>query len=89
MIDWMNFFETSIAAIHEKLVYVVENASGCREGWLQGELLLAGREWNLWTNESVVGCPGKVDLVCGDPPTMVAEIKIVGAHYAAKNGTRC
>jgi len=84
MIDWMAFFETSIDAIHHDLAYVLANASGCREGWLQGELLLAGREYSLWTNESVVGCPGKVDLVCGNPPQMVAEIKIVGAHYSPK-----
>jgi hypothetical protein len=80
--NWIKFFEDSIGAIHQKLSYIVTQASGCREGWLQGEMVIAGKEYNLWANECVPGKRGRVDLLCGDPPTMVAEIKVVGSHYA-------
>jgi hypothetical protein len=83
--NWMRFFEDSIGAIHESLAYVL-TASACREGWLQGELYLAGREYGLKVNDSLPGGKAgeKLDLVCPDPPGMFAEIKIVSADFDAK-----
>jgi len=82
--DWMGFFADAVDKIHKDLAEVVVNAAGCREGWLQGELFLAGRERGLRVNECAIGHRKKADLSFGDPPTMVAEIKIIGAGYFPK-----
>jgi hypothetical protein len=81
--DWMKFFVQTIDAIHEPLA-VVLTASGCREGWLQGELYRAGRDYDLGVNEYSLGSRQTADLSCGDDPDMLAEIKIVGADYYPK-----
>jgi hypothetical protein len=85
-INWMRFFVNSIDAIKSDLAYVASNASGCREGWLQGELFLAAKRngYNLRLNEHPLGGRGKADLSWGDPARMIAEIKIVGANFQAK-----
>jgi len=81
--DWMNFFVSSIDAIHERLAVVV-TATGCREGWLQGELFLAGRRYDLRVNECQLGNHRKADLSCGNPVKMIAEIKIVSGGFFPK-----
>ena len=81
--DWMKFFVQTVDAIHGPLA-VVLNASGCREGWLQGELYRAGRDYDLRVNAYSLGSRQTADLSCGDGPDMLAEIKIVGADYFPK-----
>src|SRR5580693_5967018 len=83
MIDWLKFFIETLESIHDQLA-VVLMASGCREGWLQGELFRAGREHNLRVNEYDLGDRQTADVSCGDGPDMLAEIKIVGADYFPK-----
>jgi hypothetical protein len=81
--DWIRFFTDTIDAIHEPLA-VVLTASGCREGWLQGELYRAGRAYDVRVNEYSLGSRQTADLSCGDAPDMLAELKIVGADYFPK-----
>ena len=52
----------------------------------QGELFRAGRKQSLdlRVNEHGLGDRKRADLSCGDPPTMLAEIKIVGSWYFPK-----
>jgi len=83
MIDWLRFFEDSIAVIHDQLAAIL-GASGCREGWLQGELFRAGHQYHLRVNEYSLGYRQKTDLSCSAKPAMIAEIKIVGADYSPK-----
>ncbi len=83
MTDWLQFFAVTIEQIHEPLSTVLA-ASGCREGWLQGELFRAGREHDLRVNEYSLGNRQTADVSCGDRPDMLAEIKIVGAGYFSK-----
>lgn len=83
MTDWAAFFVDAIEAIHEPFS-VVLTVSGCREGWLQGELYRAGRPYNLRVNEHRLGEHQTADVSCGPGPNMLAEIKIVGADYSAK-----
>jgi hypothetical protein len=84
--NWTRFFIDSIEAIRKDLAYISAEASGCREGWLQGMLLLAAKKsgFDLRANEHPMGLRGKADLSFGDPPTMIAEIKIVGADFQSK-----
>jgi hypothetical protein len=83
MPDWLRFFSSTIEAIREPLS-VILNASGCREGWLQGEMFRAGRAFDLRVNEYALGGRQTADVSCGDLPDMLAEIKIVGANYFPK-----
>jgi hypothetical protein len=85
-IDWARFFIDSIEAARKDLTYIAGKASGCREGWLQGTILLAAnkRGYDLRANECRMGRRGKADISFGDPPTMIAEIKIVGADFQSK-----
>jgi hypothetical protein len=83
MIDWLTFFVLTIEAIQKPLSEVLQ-ASGCREGWLQGELFRAGQKHNLRVNEYHLDNRQTADVSCGDGPDMLAEIKIVGADYFPK-----
>jgi len=83
MPNWLTFFVDTIEAINAPLAVVLK-ASGCREGWLQGELYRAGREYDLRVNECALGHRQTADLSCGEKPDMFAEIKIVGANYYPK-----
>jgi hypothetical protein len=83
MIDWLTFFVQTIDAVHEPFS-VILTASGCREGWLQGELFRAGRRHDLRVNEYKLGDRQTADLSCGEGSAMLAEIKIVGADYYHK-----
>ena len=83
MHDWLNFFASTIEAVQEPLSIIL-TASGCREGWLQGELYRAGRQYDLRVNEHALGGRQTADLSCGETPDMLAEIKIVGADYFPK-----
>jgi hypothetical protein len=83
MPNWLKFFETTIKAIREPLSVVI-TASGCREGWLQGELFRAGRRYDLRVNEHRLPERQTADVSCGDRPDMLAEIKIVGAGFLPK-----
>jgi hypothetical protein len=82
-VDWLDFFVKTVDEIHGRLS-VVLTASGCREGWLQAEFYLAGRQYNLRVNERNLGARQTADMSCGDGPDMLAEIKIVGAHCFPK-----
>jgi hypothetical protein len=76
--DWLRFFAFSIKKLESRLKIVL-NASGCREGWLQGELFLLGQKYKLCVYSHGSGIGGFFDLSCGDGPDMLAEIKIIGA----------
>ena len=76
---FLDFFDYSAEAIG-----IVVSASGCREGWLQGELYRAGRRRGLRVNEYPLGGNRKADLCCRESPRMVAEIKVLGADYQGK-----
>jgi len=76
--DWLSFFEGFFTARAEQ-IEVILDAAGCREGWLQGEFFLAGREFGLSTNAG----KQKFDLRCEHPP-MIAELKVCGGNYAPK-----
>lgn len=81
--DWIAFFVNTIEAIQDPLS-VILHASGCREGWLQGELFRAGRQYGVRVNEYGLGKRQTADVSCGEAPDMLAEIKIVGADYFPK-----
>ena len=63
---------------------VVLKASGCREGWLQGELFRYGRKMNIKVNQYSLGGSRKADVHCPVEPAMIAEIKIIGSDYQSK-----
>ena len=81
--SWLRFFDTFFRDTRESLAVVLK-ASGCREGWLQGELFRAGRARDLRVNEFDLGDRRRADLYCPISPRMIAEIKIIGADYYAK-----
>lgn len=76
---FVDFFDFSAESVG-----VVVHASGCREGWLQGELYRAGWRRGLKVNEYPFGRNQKADLCCLERPRMVAEIKVLGADYQGK-----
>lgn len=76
--DWLDFFEEFFTQRAESIA-VIADAAGCREGWLQGEFFLCGRQMMLRTNAT----RRRFDLLCDDPP-MIAEIKLCGGGYATK-----
>ena len=76
--DWISFFDAFFSQRAAELERILD-AGGCREGWLQGEVFLYGRNVSIQTNAS----RRKHDLQCGLHP-MIAEIKICGGDYAAK-----
>ena len=82
MNDWLEFFEHTITTIQEQLSVVLD-ASGCREGWLQGEFFRAGVSRQLQVNRHSLGDGTKADLSCSEP-AMVAELKVVGALDSTK-----
>ena len=84
-VDWPGFFINSIDKIQKRFAVALD-AGGCREAWLQAELYCAGRErgYDLNVNHHCLGDRKKADLSCDDPPTMLAEIKVVGAYDSLK-----
>jgi hypothetical protein len=84
---WPDLFLDFFRSISPHLT-VVLNASGCREGWIQGELYR-----HFWTpqNRLLVNCSYssnrvKHDIYCEQPTEMVAELKVYGyAEYYNKN----
>jgi hypothetical protein len=83
VVNWMHFFESSFHNMRQRLNIVLD-ASGCREGWLQGELFRLGKKQGLLANSYSFGRGQKADLSFGEPVSMVAEVKIVGAQDQAK-----
>jgi len=81
--DWPEFFIDRIERIERRLKKVLD-ASGCREGWLQGELFLHGQSNGLSVNTHVGGT--FCDLSCG--AEMAAEVKIIGARDHSKMRSR-
>src|SRR5947208_155416 len=67
---------------------VILNASGCREGWIQGEMF---RHFSPGNNGFSVNCSYansrmKHDLHCKKPTEVVAELKVYGYRgYYHKN----
>lgn len=76
---FLDFFDYAAESIG-----VVVYASGCREGWLQGELYRAGWRRGLRANEFPLGGNQKSDLSCRESPRMVAEVKVLGADFQGK-----
>jgi hypothetical protein len=83
MHNWIKFFASTIESIQEPLTTILA-ASGCREGWIQGELFRAGRPFDVRVNEYALGGRRTADVSSGEVPDMLAEIKIVGANYYPK-----
>ena len=83
MHTWTSFLIEFFDNIQDALSEVL-NASGCREGWLQGEFFRYGAERDLRVNEYSLGGQKRADLYCPKEPRMIAEIKIIGADYQAK-----
>ncbi len=81
--DWLTFIADTVDAVSQPLG-VVLSAWGCREGWLQGEFYRAGKCFDLRVNEYDLGGNLKADLSCAGDPSMVGEIKIIGADYQPK-----
>lgn len=80
---WTNnlgrFFED-----REKQLGGVLAASSCREGWLHGEMFRHLHQDNLRVNEVKIGERKTADIACGEPPSMVGEVKVLGTGYQAK-----
>ena len=76
--DWIAYFDQFFSPRAEELAVIID-AAGCREGWVQGEMFLHGRDLGLRTNAT----RSRFDLLCPSPP-MIAEIKICGGGYAQK-----
>ena len=83
MQTWTEYF-TAFFDQSEAARGVVLNASGCREGWIQGEFFRFGQGRRLRVNEYPLGGNKKADLFCDVSPRMIAEIKILGADYFGK-----
>jgi len=103
-IDWMETFKRCFDQLKDKdRLPRAMKADGCRENWLQAELMLQAEDQGveIWTNtEKVVGVDprtgkalrGRYDLsayYAEDPnkATMVAEVKIIGAFF--KDAGKC
>jgi len=76
--DWIAYFDDFFSERAAKLAEMMK-AAGCREGWVQGEMYLHGRDLEIETNATRL----KYDILCKSPP-MIAEIKICGGDYAPK-----
>ena len=84
---WIGLFEQVFDSISEPLS-VVLNATGCREGWLQGEFYrhLIEQDKDFRVNEYKIAPRAKADLYGEKPSRMVAEIKVYGVwNYYQKN----
>ncbi len=84
---WIDLIEQVFDSIREPLSIVL-NATGCREGWLQGEFYrhLIERDKDFRVNEYKIPPGGKADLNGKKPSPMVGEIKIYGVYgYQKKN----
>ncbi len=84
---WIDLFEQVFNSIAEPLS-VVLNATGCREGWLQGEFYrhLIERDKDFMVNEFEIAPRAKADLYGEKPSRMVAEVKVYGVwNYYQKN----
>jgi hypothetical protein len=76
--DWIAYFDDFFSKRAAKLAEMMK-AAGCREGWVQGELFLHGRDLGIETNATRL----KYDILCKSAP-MIAEIKICGGDYSPK-----
>lgn len=87
---WFNYFREQFDNLAADLKVVLD-ASGCREGWLQGELFRRSSDQDFAVNTyRYPGLGGKADLEGlrpvrseGQAP-MVAELKIIGGNFAKK-----
>jgi hypothetical protein len=81
-LDWPLLFLDAMTDLDPRMHNAMQ-ANGCREGWLQAELMMAASARNiaLWTNtEKMAGSSKRHDLAAYDAedrPTMVAELKIM------------
>jgi len=87
---WFDYFHGQFDALAADLGVVLD-ASGCREGWLQGELFRRSPDQDFAVNTySYTGLRGKADLeglrpgMAGDEAPMVAELKVIGGFFAKK-----
>ncbi|WP_137104298.1 hypothetical protein [Azospirillum argentinense] len=87
---WFDYFHAQFDALAADLGVVLD-ASGCREGWLQGELFRRSPDQDFAVNTyPYTDIGGKADLeglrpcVTGGEAAMVAELKVVGGRFAKK-----
>lgn len=88
---WLQFFVDAIASLEPRMSLAMQ-ADGCRENWLQTEIMMfaAVRNIGVWTNYEPAMPSGKHDLAAYDSDaddastTMVAEIKIMAGHFQPK-----
>lgn len=77
---------TRFFKVHADSVSEIFDASGCREGWLQGELFRYFRKRKRPIDVNTYRYPngGIADLSAVGPPPMVGEIKLLGGGYQSK-----
>lgn len=96
--SWLQFFVDAIGSLEPRMGLAMQ-ADGCRENWLQTEIMMfaADQKLDVWTNTEPVVRPdgtiaknNKHDLAAYQtgakdaPATMVAEIKIMAGHFQSK-----
>lgn len=76
---------------HSESLGEVFDASGCREGWVQGELFRwfrCRRGFGTFAVNSLrISDTEKADFSAEEPTRVVREIKLVGWNYCTKNIT--
>lgn len=95
---WLQFFVEAIGSLEPRMRLAMQ-ADGCRENWLQTEIMMfaAARNISVWTNSAQLVRPdgaldkrGKYDLSSYEDDsedaavTMVAEIKIMDGYFSPK-----
>lgn len=98
MMSWPEFFIEAIGSLETRIPLAMQ-ADGCRENWLQTEVMMFAYDRNVdvWTNyEPVVRLDGAAtkrstyDFAAyrtsdeDAPTTMIAEIKIMAGHFMPK-----
>lgn len=93
--EWSRVFVEAIGSLEPRMDLAMQ-ADGCRENWLQTEIMMfaANRNLAVWTNSEPIFLPagtissnGKHDLAAyddGSAATMVAEVKVMAGHFQKK-----
>lgn len=81
---WANQFRQFFLKRGDDIATVMR-VSGCREGWLQGELYRAFHHQKLALNSYPLGRRRTADFCCAEPHRkMVGELKIIAADHQSK-----
>lgn len=81
---WLESFKQFFSS-HARLIDEIFDASGCREGWLQGEMYRYFKTRRpIDVNTFAYPLGGKADISASAPTAMVAEVKLLGGDYQRK-----